>query len=60
MPRGTIMELESFNLRGRKCVHLKHQEKVWRFNAHYLHSYDIHPAGEVDLSKAPDVMHMEL
>lgn len=61
-PRGTIMEIESFNSRGRKSVHLKPQGKdtSFTFSSYNLDRFDVHPAGEVDLSKFPHVMHVAL
>jgi hypothetical protein len=62
LPRGTIMKIKSFNSRGRKSAHLqpKGKDNVFTFSPYNLNRFDIHPAGEIDLSKFPNVMHVAL
>jgi hypothetical protein len=53
-PRGTVLEVDSFSVRGRKCVYLKHESKRYSFDRASVDAYDIKPAAEIDLSKMWD------
>ena len=57
-PRGTKLEIASFSARGRKCAHLKclTDGKVYSFDRSAIHSYNVRPADEVDLTRPWDRM----
>jgi hypothetical protein len=54
-PGGSILVIDSFSTRGRKCVYLKTENgKRYSFNRKALDDYDIQPAAEIDLTKMWD------
>ncbi len=60
LPRGTILEIVSFDTAGRKrWVELKREQgkKTW-FGPRHLEYWDIQPVNEADLSGPPNRMHL--
>lgn len=54
-PRGTLLEIDSFSTRGRKCVYLKAPNgKKYSFDRQSIYRYDIRRLDEINLQKMWD------